>query len=90
MLGGRGNCQGVGEIDFRRALRDADLPLTESDTRRIFAHFEVCVRGDGSLTYPLRLYYYCSGNWFDVCKTTLIYLPGDRGEQLLQVACAKR
>lgn len=46
MLGGKGDCQGVGEIDFRRALRDADLPLTESDTRRIFAHFEVCSRGD--------------------------------------------
>lgn len=45
MLGGKDKCQGVGEIDFRRALRDAELPLTESDTRRIFAHFEVCAPG---------------------------------------------
>lgn len=46
MLGGSGNCHGVGEVDFRRALREADLPLTESDTRRVFAHFEVlCVCG---------------------------------------------
>lgn len=42
MLGGDGNCHGVGEVDFRRALREADLPVTESDTRRMFAHFEVC------------------------------------------------
>ena len=32
----------VKEVDFRRALREANLPLTESDIRRIFSHFEVC------------------------------------------------
>lgn len=41
MLSGSGNCHGVGEVDFRRALRETDLPLTESDTRQMFAHFEV-------------------------------------------------
>lgn len=40
-FGSRGTCGGVGEVDFRHAMRMADLPLTESDTRRIFAHFEV-------------------------------------------------
>lgn len=34
---------GVGEVDLRRALRQANLPLTESDIRRIFSHFEVRV-----------------------------------------------
>lgn len=34
-------CTGVEEVDFRRILREATLPLTESDIRRIFAHFEV-------------------------------------------------
>jgi len=45
LLGGKGKCLGIGEVDFRRVLRDADLPLTESDTRRIFAHFEVRAGG---------------------------------------------
>lgn len=33
--------RGLGEVDFRRALREIDLPLTESDARRLFMHFEV-------------------------------------------------
>lgn len=53
VLGGNGNCHGVGEVDFRRALREAGLPLTESDTRRMFAHFEVCVCGQQPKPCPL-------------------------------------
>lgn len=34
-------CLGVGEVDFRRALKEIHLPLTESDARRLFTHFEV-------------------------------------------------
>lgn len=45
VLGGNGNCHGVGEVDFRRVFREAKLPLTESDTRQMFEHFEVCVCG---------------------------------------------
>lgn len=40
---GKESCYGVGEVDLRRALREANLPLTESDIRRIFSHFEVRV-----------------------------------------------
>ncbi|CAM9464665.1 unnamed protein product, partial [Hapterophycus canaliculatus] len=35
------NNQGIGEVDFRQALREARVPLTESDIRRVFTHFEV-------------------------------------------------
>lgn len=41
---------GIGEVDFRQAIREADVPLTESDIRRVFGHFQV------------RLVYVCSCN----------------------------
>lgn len=41
----KGDYHGVGEVDFRQALREADVPLTESDIRRVFAHFEVRLLG---------------------------------------------
>lgn len=39
--GGKDCHIGVREVDFRNAIREAGVPLTESDTRRIFEHFEV-------------------------------------------------
>lgn len=80
MLGGRGSCQGVGEIDFRRALRDADLPLTESDSRRIFAHFEVCVCSWGYVASGADRALSGSRPVNEV-HAYLLCLPGEGGEQ---------
>lgn len=93
MLGNRDNCQGVGEIDFRRALRNADLPLTESDTRRIFAHFEVRVFGgsgwpwSGSLVacdVPVTIL----AALVEMCTLTRSTCPARVESNLMHMACA--
>ena len=54
-FGTTGSCRGVDAGDFRQAMRETELPFTEADVRRIFAHFEVrCQRVGDTLGISLQ------------------------------------
>ncbi|CAM9380713.1 unnamed protein product, partial [Ectocarpus sp. 12 AP-2014] len=59
---GKESCYGVGEVDLRRALREANLPLTEPDIRRIFSHFEMGQSGVMNLGALMDRLSGCMGN----------------------------
>lgn len=59
-----GLVNGVSDVAFRRALREATLPLTEHDMRCLFAHFQAC----GSIVVNEE-YRYPTGVIFNTGKT---------------------